>query len=314
MKKNGKVGIQSIESLQEKMIAESIQRVDATERVFADIEGKRTEIIYRVLGDIYNEYYQFKDTSLEEAYFEEVEGFLNSKGIAIQSDTSHALMIVKAVFENKTSVNKSQTSKYAKVIQIAKAREVEPNEFVGWIKYEGIEKISRNKEKLPKSQDERSRLERARILILQWLDVRDAMPVSISDISLKDLPSSEINAGRYEVALCKVRPHPSDPTKAQMHTYWLLPRTEKNEKDYLKDLAWSILPKLEEFEAVVAQGNDIVFGDAVQRELDYAEHKNLALEQYLRDCERENAKELVTGEGMGNAFSKPFLPPKRKHP
>lgn len=312
MKKNGQANTQSIESLQEQMIAESIKRVDTTERGFAEIEEKRTEVIYTVLGEIYNEYYQFKDTELEEAYFEEVESFLSTKGIAVQSDTSHALMIVKAVFENKPSVNKSQTSKYAKVIQIAKVREVEPNEFVSWVKIEGIEKISRNKEKLPKSQEERSRLERARILILQWLEVRDAMPVSVSDISLKDLPSSEVNAGRYEVALCKVRPHPSDPTKAQMHTYWLLPRTEKNEKDHIKDLAWSILPKLEEFEAIVAKGNTVVFGDELQRELDYAEHKNLAFEQYLRDCERQNADDLVSGRGMGDAFAKPFVPPKRK--
>jgi len=312
MKKNGQASTQSIENLQEQMIAESIKRVDTTERGFAEVEEKRTEVIYRVLGEIYNEYYQFKDTELEEAYFEEVESFLSTKRITVQSDTSHALMIVKAVFENKPSVNKSQTSKYAKVIQIAKVREVDPNEFVSWVKIEGIEKISRNKEKLPKSQEERSRLERARILILQWLEIRDAMPVSVSDISLKDLPSSEVHAGRYEVALCKVRPHPSDPTKAQMHTYWLLPRTEKNERDHIQDLAWSILPRLEEFEAIVAKGNTVVFGDEVQRELDYAELKNLALEQYLRDCERQNADDLVTGNGMGNAFSKPFVPPKRK--
>jgi len=312
MKKNGQASTQSIENLQEQMIAESIKRVDTTERGFAEVEEKRTEVIYRVLGEIYNEYYQFKDTELEEAYFEEVESFLSTKRITVQSDTSHALMIVKAVFENKPSVNKSQTSKYAKVIQIAKVREVDPNEFVSWVKIEGIEKISRNKEKLPKSQEERSRLERARILILQWLEIRDAMPVSVSDISLKDLPSSEVHAGCYEVALCKVRPHPSDPTKAQMHTYWLLPRTEKNERDHIQDLAWSILPRLEEFEAIVAKGNTVVFGDEVQRELDYAELKNLALEQYLRDCERQNADDLVTGNGMGNAFSKPFVPPKRK--
>jgi hypothetical protein len=303
---------ESIEELQQKMIAESILRVDAAEKDFSELEGKRTEKIYHVLSDIYKEYHQFKDTDLEEPYFEELENFLSSKGHVIQSDTSHALMIVKAVFEGKPSVKKEQKSKYAKVIQLAKVREIQPEEFFDWVKVKGIENISRNKEELPKTKAERSSLERARTLILQWLEVKDAKPVSVSDISIEDMPTSEISSDRFELAICKLRPHPHDKTKAQLHTYWLLPRTEKNEKGYLKDLAWAILPKLEDFEALVQEGSAEVFGDAVQRELDYAEQKGLALEQYLRVCERQNAHELATGQGMGNAFTKPFIPPKRK--
>jgi hypothetical protein len=303
---------QSIEALQAQMIAESITRVDAAEKDFSELEGKRTEKIYHVLSDLYKEYHQFKDTVLEEPYFEEVESFLSSKDIPVQSDTSYALMIVKAVFEGKPSVKKGQASKYAKVLQLAKVREVQTDEFFEWVKAEGIEKISRNKAKLPKNEAERSSLERARTLILQWLAVKDAKPVSISDVDIEDMPKSEINSDRFELAICKLRPHPHDKTKAQLHTYWLLPRTEKNEKDYLKDLAWSIMPKLEEFEALVQEGSNEVFGDAVQSELDYAEQKDLALELYLRDCELQNAREHVTGQGMGNAFTKPFAPPKRK--
>jgi hypothetical protein len=55
-----------------------------------------------------------------------------------------------------------------------------------------------------------------------------------------------------------------------------------------------------------------IFGSEIQQELDFAEQKNLALEQYLRDCERLNAAEMIRGEGLGNAFCRPFIPPKRK--
>lgn len=302
---------QSIEELQSQMINASIQRVDAVERKFVDVQEKHKDQIYSFLGDIYKEYHQFKDSPLEEQYFEAVELGLAQRGISIQSDTTHALMLVKTVFEKKNS-QKSQLSKYAKTIQLAKLREIEPDKFTEWLEANGIEKISRNKQKLPKSDSERAALSRANLLILQWLEIKDAMPVAITEINRKDLPSATIDAARMEVALCKIRPHPTDPTKALIHTYWVLPRTEKNEKDHLSGLAWSILPRLDELEAMVAAGNTIVFQNEIQSELDYAEEKGLAFEKYLRDCERQNSFDSLTNTGMANAFMTPFKPPKRK--
>lgn len=302
---------QSIDELQSQMINASIQRVDAVEKKFIDVEAKHKDQIYGFLGDIYKEYHQFKDSPLEEQYFEAVELGLSQKGISVQSDTTHALMLVKTVFEKKNS-QKSQLSKYAKSIQLAKLREIEPDKFPEWLAQNGIEKISRNKQKLPKNQSERAALARANLLILQWLEIKDAMPVAITEINRLDLPSATIDTARMEVALCKIRAHPTDPTKALIHTYWILPRTEKNEKDQLSSLAWSILPKLDDLEAMVAAGNQIVFQSEMQRELEYAEEKGLAFEKYLRDCERQNAFDSLTHTGMGNAFMTPYNPPKRK--
>jgi hypothetical protein len=72
------------------------------------------------------------------------------------------------------------------------------------------------------------------------------------------------------------------------------------------------LPKLDDLEAMVAAGNQIVFQSEMQRELEYAEEKGLAFEKYLRDCERQNAFDSLTHTGMGNAFMTPYNPPKRK--
>lgn len=302
----------SIEALQEEMIAESIKRVDAVEKDFSEFEETHKEKIYQTLSSIYSEYYQFKDTAIEMLYFEEIQNYLSSNGISVQTDTTHALMLVKAVFKKKRTVNKSQLSKYGKVIHLAKTREVEPSEFLEWVKAQGIEKISRSGDKLPSSEGERTELARARALLLKWLDLKDATPAAITDIAIEDLPTSAVNVGRYEVAICKIRPHPTDIKKAQLHTYWVLPRTEKNENFYLMDLAWALVPRLDAFEAMIRAEDLVVFGSELQQELDFVEQKKLALEQYLRDCERQNFEETINGDGLGNAFCKPFIPPKRK--
>jgi hypothetical protein len=312
MRKKNSLQESSIKTLQEEMIAESIKRVDAVDKDFSEFEEKHKEKIYQTLNDIYVEYYQFKDTELELTYFEEIENYLSSKGVFVQADTSNALKLVKAVFKKKRTVNKSQLSKYAKVIQLAKAREVEPSEFFEWVKSQGIEKISRNNEKLPASEGERNELARARILLLKWLEIKDANPTAITDIAIEDLPTSVVDVGRYEVAICKIRPHPTDNKKAQLHTYWVLPRTEKTEKFFLMDLAWALVPRLDAFADMVQNDNLAVFGAEVQAELDFAEQKNIALEQYLRDCHRQNSADAISGEGLGNAFCKPFTPPKRQ--
>lgn len=302
----------SIEALQAEMIAESIKRVDAADKDFSEFEDTHKEKIYLTLSKIYGEYYQFKDTVLEAAYFEEIQNYLSSNGVHVQADTTNALMLVKAVFKKKRTVNKSQLSKYAKVIHLAKVREVEPEDFFEWLKSHGIEKISRGNEKLPESESQRNELARARQLIIKWLDLKDAIPTAITDVAIEDLPSSAVDAGRFEIAICKIRPHPTDSTKVQLHTYWVLPRTEKTERGILMDLAWALVPRLDDFEAMVKNENLLIFGSEIQQEFDYAEQKKLALEQYLRDCERQNAVETISGEGLGNAFSKPFIPPKRK--
>jgi hypothetical protein len=301
----------SIEALQAEMIAESIKRVDAVDKDFSEFEETHKEKIYQTLSSIYGEYYQFKDTALEVEYFEEVANYLSLKGVNVQADTTHALMLVKAVFKKKRTVNKSQHSKYAKVISLAKAREVEPSEFIEWVKAQGIEKISRSKERLPANEGERTELARARTLLLRWLDIKDASPAAITDIAIEDLPTSAVDVGRFEIAICKIRPHPTDSKKVQLHTYWVLPRTEKTERGIFMDLAWALVPRLDDFEAMVKNKSLEIFGSEIQQELDFAEQKNLALEQYLRDCERQNAAEMISGEGLGNAFCRPFIPPKR---
>lgn len=312
MSKSNSLRESSIQELQEEMIAESIKRVDAVDKDFSEFEEVHREKIYQTLSNIYIEYYQFKDTALEAAYFEEIENYLSSNGITVQADTSNALKLVKAVFKRKRTVNKSQLSKYAKVMHLAKVREIEPSEFYEWARSQGIEKISRSNEKLPEGEVERSQLARARTLLLKWLDIKDASPAAITDIAIEDLPTSAVDVGRYEVAICKIRPHPTDSKKAQLHTYWVLPRTEKTEKFFLMDLAWALVPRLEAFEAMVEEANLSVFGSEIQQELDFAEQKNLALEHYLRECQRQNSAEAISGDGLGNAYCKPFIPPKRR--
>lgn len=313
MKNIADLNSQNITELQERMIAESINRVGAVDTAFSEFEKTHQHNIRATLNQIYVEYFQFKDSMLEEPYFDEIIHYLINKGISVQDDTTHALMLIKAVFENKPTTHKGQLSKYAKVMHLAQARLVQPEEFLEWLEEQGgIEKISRNQTKVPKDASERSKLQRASLLILQWLEGKDAKPTAVTEIESADWPTAKVDARRYEIAICKIRPHPTQTTKAQLQTYWVLPRTAKNEKDFLTDLAWALIPRLEEFEAMVKEQNLIVFDSEIQGELDYREQKNIAFEQYLYECERQNTKDWISGEGMENAYSKPFRPPKRK--
>ena len=266
--------------------------------------------LYGKLRETYILYFKWMNSPNKQDFFDEVELYLSSKNIPYQANTSEALLMTKAILGEK---NKSKASKYAKHMEVAFRNGITDKEYPAWMQENGVEAISRKSSRIKKPKkikiDEKSNYERAANLILKWLEIREANPITtgkanIGSIAKYDVLKNESNTNTvYELAICNRRPAGDDTNQQIIDTLWLLPKTVTIENQFLHYLAHAIIHDLPNLELQLKGEELKVFGTEIEQLISEDEIYQFAYEEDARELTRKVDEARVQGMDVGSVYS-----------
>jgi len=147
------------------------------------------EAKYEAMTSIYEKYMEIEYSGdLRNEFYQQLRIKLLESGHKIQKNTPNAGLLIRLVWGEGT-LTASRINQYANVLQAAQGRSIETKDFFEWLKNVKISKASKP-QLLDEKERQRSRLERARILILRYLDWRETHPFA-------SLPMYEHAANKY---------------------------------------------------------------------------------------------------------------------
>ena len=273
------------------------------------------------LAEVYVLYYYWGNSPHLDDFELDLNAYLEDREIPFNDGTSLALKFTK-VFLADTNIAKA--SKYAKHMETAFNKGVEPLEYPEWTNLNGIEETSRRKPLLKGAKrihrNSKSDYNRALDLIYRWLEIKESNPlyssnVPVDDIKMKGNPRIEGNSAktRYEITITKRYDDLKNPLMCEVDTLWILPRLDSIEQLIVHHLARAIMGKLEELEELVRVSDMKTFGTDIQELIEFDEYVaewRIEQENILRRDLRE-AQSRGEDEGLVYANHNP-VPPKLK--
>jgi hypothetical protein len=142
---------------------------------FSNARQAYTAALYKMLEDIYALYKRVEESEYTTSFYANLRGGLREHGIKIQSNTTDEALLIRFVL--RTSKPK-QVYDYSTVLSEALEQEVETEAFSSWIEKTTMRgAIENHRKRVSNHATYKDRLERARLLVLRMLDIRETQPI-----------------------------------------------------------------------------------------------------------------------------------------
>ena len=144
---------------------------------------------YEIVRNIYAKFVEIENSGdVRNDFYQNLRIELLERGFKIQKNTPDAGLLIRLVLAAE-NLSASLVNKYSNAMRYAHSLSVTPADFFDWVKKNTITGASKQ-ELIEEKERNRQRLERARILILNYLDWRETHPFAA-------LPMYEQQANKY---------------------------------------------------------------------------------------------------------------------
>lgn len=161
------------------------KQTDELKRIKLDViksQIKYRDSLYIALSDMYQSFVDIEKSEHSGRFYANLRGFLISRDVRIQGNSTEVSLVIRYIYEN--SLKPKLINDYGNVLLEACLQEIEPQDFLGWIKKATISKASQQYQQRSKVGLSREALiNRARILILRMMDVFEAQPIASFEMS-----------------------------------------------------------------------------------------------------------------------------------
>ena len=255
------------EAADEAVLRDWGQRLSSTRKKVQKLNEQYRDFLYKFIQEAYAVYKEVVAHELADDFFAAVRGELLKQGIKVQSNTPDASLVIRLVFGVDAS-NKS-VSEYGKVLTAAVARNVAVDTFAEWLKKETLTKVLADQRAVEAEvETPKTRLERARRVILRTLDIREALPIIRHTTTAH---KAEQMLGRH-YGLCVAIGHSSrrmdrESFYADVNFSLIMPVSLDFEIYIVDKLSRYILPDLETYEEKIDKLADDVWAAEVYERL-----------------------------------------------
>jgi hypothetical protein len=189
--------IERAEQQRDETVKKWLRELVAARKILKVAREKYRESVRDALATVYEKYIEIVQSGYSEEFFLQLRKTLIEAGASIQKNTPNAGLVLRLVWG--TEISNAQIHKYVAVINYAFDTQVEVNRFKGWLEKITISgAVEASRLGVDNEAQRKEELQRARILILRLLELRETNPYA----SLKMLAqSAERRLGR-ETNLC----------------------------------------------------------------------------------------------------------------
>ncbi len=140
-------------------------------------QTKYRDSVYKSLSGMYASYLDIENNEHSGSFYATLRGYLIEQDIRIQSNSTEVSLVIRYVYG--TSIKPKLVNDYGNVLLEACLQEIEPKDFLEWLKQTTISKASQQYQQRAKVGLSREALiNRARILILRMMDVFETQPIA----------------------------------------------------------------------------------------------------------------------------------------
>ena len=249
------------EAADEAVLRDWGQRLSITHKKVIKLNEQYRDLLYKFLQEAYAVYKEITQHQLSDSFYAHVRGELLKQGIKTQSNTPDASLIVRLVFGADASTK--SVSEYGKVMHAAVDRGVKSDKFAEWLKQQTLTKVLADQRAVEaETETPKSRLDRARRVILRLLDIREAKPIITHSTTAH---AAEKMLGRH-YGLCVAIGHASrrmdrESFYADVNFSLVLPVSLDFEIYIVDKLARYIINDVEEYETEIDTLSEAVWAD-----------------------------------------------------
>lgn len=129
---------------------------------------------YEALANAYRIYITVENEDFAETFYHEVAKRLKDAGVKVQANTPGTSLLVRFIWNDLSTSN---VFKYGSVLRVAKERDIAVEDFADWLKTITITKaVEQSQAQIDAKESYKDRLNRARVLILRFFEIREAQP------------------------------------------------------------------------------------------------------------------------------------------
>lgn len=138
---------------------------------------KYRDSLYISLSGIYASYIDIEASDHSANFYATLRGYLTDQDVRIQSNSTEVSLVIRYVYG--ASIKPKLVNDYGNALMEAYLQEIDPKNFLEWLKQTSISKASQQYQQRAKiGQSREALINRARILILRMMDVFEAQPVA----------------------------------------------------------------------------------------------------------------------------------------
>ena len=156
------------------------KQTDALKQIRRDVIKSQInyrDSLYISLAGIYQSYIEIEDSEHSGKFYANLRGYLLSNDVRIQGNSTEVSLVIRYIYEN--SIKPKLINDYGNALLEACLQEIEPSDFLEWIKKTTISKASQQYQQRAKvGQSREALINRARILILRMMDFFEAQPIA----------------------------------------------------------------------------------------------------------------------------------------
>jgi GrpB-like predicted nucleotidyltransferase (UPF0157 family) len=254
------------EKQKELVIGDWAKRLTSTKQRLEKLNNAYIDVLLKLLQEAYAVYGEVIRHELADVFFAELRGQLHSAGIKIQSNTPDASLVIRYICGNGYS--SKSFSQYSRVLQAAEYNQIEPTNFVDWVKDKTMTKVVDEYRALENNTETRAdRMSRARRVVMRLIEARETKP----------LLSGKTTAWKAERMLGKeglwigignaTRRMDRENFYADINLAFLLPPNIDTEIFIINALAREIVDSVERYENEIATLEEAVWADALWERL-----------------------------------------------
>jgi hypothetical protein len=255
------------EAADDAVLRDWVTRLSSTRKKVVKLNEQYRDLLYKFIQEAYAVYKEAAAHELADNFFAGVRGELLRQGVKVQSNTPDASLVIRVVFGEDAS-NKS-VSEYGKVLTAAVARNIAVDAFAEWLKKETLTKVLADQRAVEAdAETPKTRLDRARRVILRMLEIREVKPIIRHTTTAHD---AEQMLGRH-YGLCVALGHASrrmdrESFYADVSLSVVLPVSLDFEIYIVDKLARYIINEVDLYEKKVEELSESVWADELYRQL-----------------------------------------------
>lgn len=156
------------------------KQTDVLKRIRRDVIKSQInyrDSLYTSLAEIYQSFIEIERSEHSGKFYANLRGYLLSNDVRIQGNSTEVSLVIRYIYEN--SIKPKLINDYGNALLEACLQEIEPQDFLEWIKNATISKASQLYQQRAKvGQSREALINRARILILRMMDVFETQPIA----------------------------------------------------------------------------------------------------------------------------------------
>ena len=293
---------------------EEVKRQQRREMLLDVIEiAKRYEVVkqdfrlakYRIIGEVYDKYLEIESSGdLREDFYGELRQRLIEHGFKVQKNTPNAGLLLRLVLGK--SATASSINQYVNVLYAAQEFDIKEVDFVDWLQKATITKAATQ---LPEARErKKDRFERARTLVIRYLDWRETHPVLTGKKPMLAWTANQyVTRDTHLVVMIgtAVRKMDRGSDYADIHVSHIMPPNLETEIRIIDKWARLLEPQLEKNEADFARLSDAEWVQQMETEL--WEHDVLEAERYVQRTQLRNFTKRFEDEQEFEDNARAFL-------